>query len=39
MLVATGVNDEGFREVLAVAEWSKEDKASWAAFLHHLKER
>src|SRR6202171_1074481 len=39
LLVAMGVNDEGFREVLAVAEGSKEDKASWTAFLRHLKER
>jgi len=39
LLVAIGVNDEGFREVLAVAEGSKEDKASWTEFLRHLKER
>lgn len=39
LLIAIGVNDEGFREVLAVAEGSKEDKASWTAFLRHLKER
>ena len=39
LLVAIGVNDEGFREVLAVAEGSKEDQASWTAFLRHLKER
>jgi putative transposase len=39
LLVAMGVNDEGYREVLAVAEGSKEDKASWTAFLRHLKER
>ena len=39
LLVAIGVNEEGFREVLAVAEGSKEDKASWTAFLRHLKER
>jgi putative transposase len=39
LLVAIGENDEGFREVLAVAEGSKEDKASWTAFLRHLKER
>jgi putative transposase len=39
LLVAIGVNDEGFREVLAVAEGSKEDKASWTSFLRHLKER
>jgi len=39
LLVAIGVNQEGFREVLAVAEESKEDKASGTAFLRHLKER
>src|SRR6202162_3138979 len=39
LLVAIGVNEEGFREVLAVAEGAKEDKASWTAFLRHLKER
>ena len=39
LLVAIGVNAEGFREVLAVAEGAKEDKASWTAFLRHLKER
>jgi putative transposase len=38
-LVAIGVNDEGFRDMLAVAEGSKEDKASWTAFLRHLKDR
>ncbi len=38
LLVAIGVNDEGFSEVLAVAEGSKEVKASWTAFLRHLKE-
>src|SRR5512132_4661409 len=39
LLVAIGVNEEGCREVLAVTEGSKEDKASWTAFLRHLKER
>lgn len=39
LLVAIGVNPEGFREVLAVAEGSKEDKPSWTEFLRHLKER
>jgi putative transposase len=39
LLVAIGVNDEGFRKVLAVAEGAKEDKASWTTFLRHLKER
>jgi transposase-like protein len=39
VLVAVGVNQEGFREVLGVMEGTKEDKASWTAFLRHLKER
>jgi transposase-like protein len=39
VLVAIGVNQDGFREVLAVAEGSKEDAASWTAFLRQLKER
>jgi putative transposase len=39
LLVAMGVNEEGFREVWAVAEGSKEDKASWTPFLRHWKER
>jgi putative transposase len=40
LLVAIGVNDESFREELAAAtQGSKEDKASWAAFLRHLEER
>jgi len=39
ILVAIGVNEEGYREVLGVMEGAKEDKASWTAFLRHLKER
>jgi len=39
VLVAIGVSADGFREVLGVAEGAKEDKASWTAFLRHLKER
>jgi putative transposase len=39
VLVAVGVNREGYREILGVAEGAKEDKASWARFLRHLKER
>jgi putative transposase len=39
VLVAIGVNEQGYREVLAATEGSKEDKASWTAFLRHLKER
>lgn len=33
VLVAIGVDDEGFRHVLGVSEGAKEDGASWTAFL------
>ena len=39
ILVAIGVNQDGFREVLGVMEGAKEDKASWVNFLRSLKER
>ena len=39
VLVAVGVNREGFREVLGVMEGAKEDKDSWSAFLRWLKGR
>jgi transposase-like protein len=39
VLVAVGVNAEGFREVLGVMEGPKEDKSGWESFLRHLKER
>ena len=39
ILVAVGVNERGYREVLAAAEGAKEDKASWRNFLRGLKER
>lgn len=39
ILVAIGVAEDGYREVLGIAEGAKEDKASWLAFLRHLKER
>lgn len=39
VLVAIGVNKEGYRDILGVAEGAKEDKASWSAFLRYLKER
>ena len=39
ILVAIGVNQDGYREVLGVMEGAKEDKASWLAFLRHLKQR
>jgi putative transposase len=39
ILVAIGVNREGYREILGVAEGAKEDKASWSSFLRYLKGR
>lgn len=39
VLVAFGVNKEGYREILGVAEGAKEDKAGWGNFLRYLKER
>ena len=39
VLVAIGVNSEGYREILGVAEGSREDKESWSNFLRYLKER
>jgi transposase-like protein len=37
--MAIGVDEKGFREVLAVREGSKEDAESWRGFLRHMKER
>jgi len=39
VLVAVGVDAEGYREVLGVVEGAKEDAESWRGFLRHLKER
>jgi putative transposase len=39
LLVAIGVNSQGFRDILGICEGAKEDKAGWSAFLKHLKER
>jgi putative transposase len=39
VLVAIGVSTDGYREVLGAMEGAREDKASWMAFLRHLKER
>ena len=39
ILVAIGVNEDGFREILGVSEGSKEDKESWVGFLRYLKNR
>lgn len=39
VLVAIGVNNEGYREILGAAEGMKEDKESWRSFFVWLKER
>ena len=39
VLVALGVNEEGYREVIGAAEGMKEDRESWKTFLVGLKER
>ena len=39
VLVAIGVAQSGCREILAVSEGAKEDKASWTQFLRELKDR
>lgn len=39
VLVALGVNNEGYREVLGAMEGMKEDKESWKNFFCYLKER
>ena len=39
ILVAIGVNRDGFRDIFGVAEGGREDAESWRVFLRHLKER
>ena len=39
VLVAIGVTEDGYRQVLGVLEGAKEDKTGWSNFLHHLKKR
>lgn len=39
VLVAIGVNENGYREILGAAEGMKEDHESWHTFLTWLKER
>jgi putative transposase len=39
ILVAIGVGEDGFRDILGVAEGCKEDKAGWSSFLAYLKKR
>jgi transposase-like protein len=39
ILVAVGVGQDGYRDILGVAEGCKEDKAGWSGFLAYLKRR
>jgi transposase-like protein len=39
VLVAIGVNRDGYREILGVCEGMKEDTEGWRQFLRHLKQR
>lgn len=39
VLVAIGVNEEGYRKIIGIAEGAKEDFAGWNQFLRRLKER
>jgi putative transposase len=39
VLVAIGIDREGYRQILGVAEGAKEDKESWSSFLRYLKGR
>ena len=39
VLMAIGVDQDGYRHVLGVQEGAKEDKESWTGFLRHLKKR
>jgi len=39
VLIAIGVDEHGYRQVLGIKEGAKEDKESWTAFLRYLKER
>lgn len=39
VLVAVGVGQDGYRDILGVAEGYKEDKAGWSGFLAYVKQR
>lgn len=39
ILVAVGVGEDGYWDILGVAEGCKEDKAGWSGFLAYLKKR
>jgi transposase-like protein len=39
VLVAIGVDEDGYRQILGIAEGEKEDKSGWKEFLRWLKKR
>jgi putative transposase len=39
VLVAVGVAEDGYCDILGICEGAKEDKDSWSGFLRHLKQR
>jgi transposase-like protein len=39
VLVAVGVDENGYRQILGVKEGAKEDRESWKGFLRYLKDR
>lgn len=39
VLVAIGVDTEGYRRILGIREGAKEDKAGWNGFIKHLRQR
>jgi len=39
ILVAVGVDKDGYRDIVGISEGTKEDKESWRNFLRHLKQR
>jgi transposase-like protein len=39
VLVAIGVDKEGYRKIIGIVEGAKEDKTGWSGFMKHLKQR
>lgn len=39
LLIAIGVNEDGYRDVIGCCEGAKEDQKSWKSFLRELKKR
>ena len=39
ILVAFGVNEDGYREILGAAEGAREDRSGWGSFIASLKQR